>query len=43
MNKLFNEQKFLIISMSNPSSEYEDTDFQDDFDDDLDEFEETED
>ena len=27
--------------MSNPSSEYEDTDFQDDFDDDLDEFEET--
>ena len=33
--------------MSNPSSEYEDTDFQDDFDDDLDddldEFEETED
>ncbi len=25
--------------MSNPSSEYEDTDFQDDFDDDLDEFE----
>jgi len=29
--------------MSKPSSEYEDTDFQDDFDDDLDEFEETED
>jgi hypothetical protein len=29
--------------MSQPSSEYEDTDFQDDFDDDLDEFEETED
>ena len=29
--------------MSNSSSEYEDTDFQDDFDDDLDEFEETED
>jgi len=29
--------------MSNPSSEYEDTDFQDDFDDDSDEFEETED
>jgi hypothetical protein len=29
--------------MSTPSSEYEDTDFQDDFDDDLDEFEETED
>ncbi|GBL40777.1 hypothetical protein EMGBD3_01450 [Nitrosarchaeum sp.] len=29
--------------MSNPSSEYEDTDFQDDFDDDLDEFEEIED
>ena len=29
--------------MSNTSSEYEDTDFQDDFDDDLDEFEETED
>ncbi len=29
--------------MSNPSVEYEDTDFQDDFDDDLDEFEETED
>jgi hypothetical protein len=29
--------------MSNPSSEYEDTDFQDDFDDDLDEFEEAED
>ncbi len=29
--------------MSIPSSEYEDTDFQDDFDDDLDEFEETED
>jgi hypothetical protein len=29
--------------MSDPSSEYEDTDFQDDFDDDLDEFEETED
>ncbi len=29
--------------MSNPSSDYEDTDFQDDFDDDLDEFEETED
>ncbi len=28
--------------MSTPSSEYEDTDFQDDFDDDLDEFEETE-
>jgi hypothetical protein len=29
--------------MSNPSSEYEDTDFEDDFDDDMDEFEETED
>jgi len=29
--------------MSIPSSEYEDTDFQDDFDDDLDEFEEAED
>ena len=29
--------------MSTLSSEYEDTDFQDDFDDDLDEFEETED
>ena len=29
--------------MSVPSSEYEDTDFQDDFDDDLDEFEENED
>jgi hypothetical protein len=29
--------------MSQPSSDYEDTDFQDDFDDDLDEFEETED
>jgi hypothetical protein len=29
--------------MSDPSSEYEDTDFQDDFDDDLDEFDETED
>jgi hypothetical protein len=29
--------------MSQPSSEYEDTDFQDDFDDDLDEFEEAED
>jgi hypothetical protein len=29
--------------MSSPPSEYEDTDFQDDFDDDLDEFEETED
>lgn len=29
--------------MSTPSSEYEDTDFQDDFDDDLDEFEDTED
>jgi len=29
--------------MSNPSSEYEDTEFQDDFDDDLDEFEEIED
>jgi hypothetical protein len=29
--------------MSAPSSEYEDTEFQDDFDDDLDEFEETED
>jgi len=28
--------------MSSLSSEYEDTDFQDDFDDDLDEFEETE-
>ena len=28
--------------MSTPSSEYEDTDFQDDFDDDLDEFEEVE-
>jgi len=25
--------------MSSPSSEYEDTDFQDDFDDELDEFE----
>lgn len=29
--------------MSDPSSEYEDTDFEDDFDDDMDEFEETED
>ena len=29
--------------MSVPSAEYEDTDFQDDFDDDLDEFEEIED
>ena len=29
--------------MSQRSSEYEDTDFQDDFDDDLDEFEEAED
>jgi len=29
--------------MSNPSSEYEDTDFEDDFDDDMDEFEEAED
>ena len=29
--------------MSTPSSEYEDTDFQDDFDDDLDEFDEAED
>ncbi len=29
--------------MSDSSSEYEDTDFQDDFDDDLDEFEEIED
>lgn len=29
--------------MSKPSSEYEDTDFQDDFDDELDEFEEAED
>ena len=29
--------------MSNQSSEYEDTDFEDDFDDDKDEFEETED
>ena len=29
--------------MSSLSSEYEDTDFQDDFDDDLDEFEEIED
>jgi hypothetical protein len=29
--------------MSSPSSEYEDTEFQDDFDDDLDEFEEIED
>ncbi len=28
--------------MSNPSSEYEDTDFQDDFDDNLDEFDEIE-
>lgn len=28
--------------MSNPSSKYEDTDFQDDFDDNLDEFEEIE-
>jgi hypothetical protein len=31
-----------MIYMSS-STEYEDTDFQDDFDDDLDEFEETED
>ncbi len=29
--------------MSSSSSEYEDTEFQDDFDDDLDEFEEIED
>ena len=29
--------------MSNPSSEYEDTDFEDDFDDDMDEFENAED
>ena len=29
--------------MSNPSSEYEDTDFEDDFNDDFEEFEETED
>jgi len=29
--------------MSDPSSEYEDTDFQDDFDDDMDEFDEAED
>ena len=29
--------------MSVPSSEYEDTDFQDDFDDDMDEFDEAED
>ena len=29
--------------MSDSSSEYEDTDFEDDFDDDVDEFEETED
>lgn len=29
--------------MSNPSSDYEDTDFEDDFDDELDEFDETED
>jgi hypothetical protein len=29
--------------MSDPSSEYEDTDFEDDFDDDSDEFEDTED
>ncbi len=29
--------------MSTPSSEYEDTDFQDDFDDNLDEFDEAED
>jgi len=41
--KYFNEIKILIIYMSSSSTEYEDTDFQDDFDDDLDEFEETED
>ena len=29
--------------MFDPSTEYEDTEFEDDFDDDLDEFEETED
>jgi hypothetical protein len=29
--------------MSKPSSDYEDTDFEDDFDDELDEFDETED
>ncbi len=29
--------------MSDPSSEYEDTDFQDDFDDDMDKFDEAED
>jgi len=29
--------------MSNPPSEYEDTDFEDDFDDDMDEFENVED
>jgi len=29
--------------MSSPSSEYEDNEFEDDFDDDLDEFEEIED
>ena len=29
--------------MSNPSSDYEDTDFEDDFDDELDEFDEPED
>ncbi|WP_157999274.1 hypothetical protein [Candidatus Nitrosarchaeum limnium] len=40
--KYFNEIKILMIYMSS-STEYEDTDFQDDFDDDLDEFEETED
>ncbi|EGG41344.1 Hypothetical protein Nlim_1803 [Candidatus Nitrosarchaeum limnium SFB1] len=40
--KYFNKIKILMIYMSS-STEYEDTDFQDDFDDDLDEFEETED
>lgn len=34
---------FYFLSMSNPSSDYEDTDFEDDFDDELDEFDETED
>ena len=29
--------------MSHPSSDYEDTDFEDDFDDELDEFDEAED
>ena len=29
--------------MSEPSSDYEDTNFEDDYDDDLDEFDETED